>query len=114
MAGSVAPGVAAGGAVTGNASFDKTAGAQLIASAGCQTCHNFGAGGGNIGSALLIGKGSAMFGTNTSALESWIADGANKSNGVMPAYAQQGLTSQQIQTIAEFVAALPTGKPPAQ
>jgi menaquinol-cytochrome c reductase cytochrome b/c subunit len=114
MAGSVAPGVAAGGAVTGNASFDKTAGAALITSAGCQTCHNFGAGGGNIGTAMLVGSGSHMFGTNVSALEQWIASGANAANGIMPAYAKQGLTSAQIKSIAEFVAALPTGKPPAQ
>jgi mono/diheme cytochrome c family protein len=49
-----------------------------------------------------------------SALEQWIASGANAANGVMPAYAKQGLTSAQIKSIAEFVAALPTGKPPAQ
>ncbi|HEU0194524.1 MAG TPA: c-type cytochrome [Gaiellales bacterium] len=115
MAGSVAPGVAAGGAVTGNASFDKTAGAELITSAGCQTCHNFGAGGGSVGPELLVGKGSSMFGNNVSALEQWISSGANAaSGGVMPAYGKQGLTSQQIATIAQFVAALSTGKPPAQ
>ena len=114
MAGSVAPGVATGGVVTGNPAWDKTAGAVLISESGCQTCHNFGAGGGNTGSEMLIGKGSTMFKTDTAAIESWIADGANKSNGIMPAYAKQGLTQDQIKSISEFVAALPTGKPPAQ
>ena len=47
------------------------------------------------------------------ALEAWIADGANKANGTMPAYAKQGYTDQQIQQIAEFVAALKTGTPPS-
>ena len=113
IAGGVAPGAVGAGVVTGDPKWDSTPGGVLIGSAGCTTCHNFGAGGGGVGVALTVGAGSPQFGTDVQALEAWIADGANKANGTMPAYAKQGYTDQQIQQMAEFVAALKTGTPPS-
>jgi menaquinol-cytochrome c reductase cytochrome b/c subunit len=110
IAGANAPAVAGEGAISGNPTVDKLPGAALIGEAGCTTCHNFGAGGGNIGQPL--DHGSAMFGTDLKGLEDWIAFKANQATGVMPAYKQQGLTDQQIAQIAAVVVALKTGKAP--
>ena len=47
-----------------------------------------------------------MFGTDTAEIGAWMAGGAQRRHGVMPAYAQQGLTSasRSGRRIAEFVA----------
>ncbi len=110
IAGGEAPGAVAGSAITGKPAFDNTAAAGLISDAGCTSCHNFGAGGGNVGSNLA--NGSPRFGTDVQGLEQWIAVGANQATHLMPAYKQQGLSDQQIKEIAEFVAGLKSGNPP--
>jgi len=107
IAGGIAPGVAAGSNVTAVPAINALPGAADISGAGCTSCHNFGAGGGNIGADLT--NGSPMFGTDQAAIQAWLAGGANKKTGVMPDYTSLG--KQQIAQIAQVVASLKGGSP---
>ena len=106
IAGAIAPGVASGSNVTTIPALNALPGAAAITTAGCTSCHNFGAGGGNIGADLS--KGSAMFGTDQKAIQAWLAGGANKATHLMPDYTSLGPTT--IAQIAQLVASLKTGK----
>ena len=115
MAGARAPGVLASGVVTSVPAWDKTQGAQLIAGAGCTGCHGFGNNSGpGPGINLKFGTGSPKFGTDVKGLEDWISVTASQQAPPMPSFKARGYTPQQIQLMAEFVAALKTNKPPAQ
>jgi quinol---cytochrome c reductase cytochrome c subunit, bacillus type len=105
MAGSVAPGAVTGSAITGNPAFDKLAAATIIANAQCTSCHNFGAGGGNIGPNL-------SHGAPRPALADIVAQITNGGHGMPPF--KGVLTPAQIQQVAAFVNGLRTGTPPAQ
>jgi menaquinol-cytochrome c reductase cytochrome b/c subunit len=105
IAGAIAPGVASGSDVTTIPALNALPGAADISTAGCTSCHNFGAGGGNIGNDLS--KGSTMFGTNQKAIRAWLAGGAHTANGIMPDYTSLGPTT--IAQIAQVVASLKTG-----
>jgi quinol-cytochrome oxidoreductase complex cytochrome b subunit len=107
IAGGIAPGVAAGSNVTTVPAINALPGAADITSAGCTSCHNFGAGGGNIGADLS--HGSPMFGTDQAAIQAWLAGGANKKTGIMPDYTSLG--KAQIAQIAQVVASLKGGSP---
>src|SRR5579862_4036593 len=101
MAGAAAPGVASGSNVTANPAINQLAGAAVISTAGCTTCHNFGAGGGTIGHDLSTG--SPKFGTNQTAIYNWIDGGAAKAGTGMPDF-HGVLTRTQIQEVAQVVA----------
>jgi quinol-cytochrome oxidoreductase complex cytochrome b subunit len=105
IAGGIAPGVASGSNVTAVPAINALPGAADITAAGCTSCHNFGAGGGNVGADLS--HGSPMFGTDQAALQAWIAGGANKKTGIMPDYSSLGKT--QVAQIAQVVASLKGG-----
>jgi quinol---cytochrome c reductase cytochrome c subunit, bacillus type len=105
IAGSIAPGVASGSNVTAVPAINALPGAADISGAGCTTCHNFGAGGGNVG--MDLSHGSAMFGTNQAEIQAWLAGGAHKKTGIMPDYTSLGKT--EIADIAQVVASLKTG-----
>jgi quinol-cytochrome oxidoreductase complex cytochrome b subunit len=109
IAGSSAPGVVSGTAITGKPAFDSTKAALYISQAGCTGCHNFGAGGGNNGANLA--SGSTMFGTDQKAIEAWIGGGAAKSVS-MPDFSSLG--PDKISAIAALVVGLKTGTPPSQ
>jgi menaquinol-cytochrome c reductase cytochrome b/c subunit len=111
MAGSQAPGALTGSALTGNPAIDGLPGAPLIAGAGCATCHHFPTGG-SPGPGADLSKGSARFGTDQTALEDWIANGAADAGTGMPAF-DKAYTKQQIADIAAVIVALKTGKPPS-
>jgi menaquinol-cytochrome c reductase cytochrome b/c subunit len=106
IAGAIAPGVASGSNVTTIPALNALPGAADVTTAGCTSCHNFGAGGGNIGKDLT--NGSTMFGTDQKGIQAWLAGGANKANHVMPDYTSLGPTT--IAQIAQLVASLKTGK----
>lgn len=105
IAGSIAPGVAAGSNVTAVPALNALPGAADISSAGCTSCHNFGAGGGSVGADLT--HGSNMFGDNQAQIQAWLAGGAHKATGVMPDYTSLG--PAQIAAIAQVVASLKSG-----
>jgi quinol---cytochrome c reductase cytochrome c subunit, bacillus type len=107
IAGSIAPGVASGSNVTAVPAINALPGAALITTAGCTSCHNFGAGGGSVGADLT--HGSAMFGNDQAQIQAWLAGGANKATHVMPDYTSLG--SLQIAQIAQVVASLQGGQP---
>jgi quinol---cytochrome c reductase cytochrome c subunit, bacillus type len=104
IAGGSAPGVAGAG-VTGNPDFDKLAAAQTITDYGCTSCHNFGAGGGNIGPDLSHGAPRP----SVDDIRSQIENGG----GGMPAFGNQ-LSKEQIDGLVAFIDGLKTGTPPSQ
>jgi menaquinol-cytochrome c reductase cytochrome b/c subunit len=106
IAGAIAPGVASGSNVTKVPALNALPGAADISTAGCTSCHNFGAGGGNIGADLT--NGSPKFGTDQKGIQAWLAGGANKATHLMPDYTSLGPTT--ISQIAQLVASLKTGK----
>ena len=116
IAGGVAGGVVQAGVVTGDPKWDSTAGGQLIGQAGCTSCHGFGNNAGpGVGGAvsLKFGQGSPRFGTDQAALELWISHQANDQTHLMPAYAKQGYSADQIKQIAAFIVALKNNQPPS-
>lgn len=108
MAGAAAPGVASGSNVTKVAAINALPGAKLIGQEGCQSCHNFGTGGGSVGPNLTNGPNFSFLKTQAQ-LQAWLAGGAaKKSNGLMPDYTTIGKTS--IAQIAQVLASLKAGK----
>ena len=78
--------------------------ATLISTHGCVTCHNFGAGGGNIGPDLSHGAPNP----SKAAIQAQIENGG----GGMPPF-KDAFTPQEIQQVVDFIDGLRTGTPPS-
>jgi len=104
IAGGVAPGAVTGSNITGKPEFDSLPAAALIASHGCVTCHNFGAGGGNVGPNLSQGAPNP----DPAAIKAQIENGG----GGMPAF-KDAFTADEIQQLVDFISGLKTGTPPS-
>jgi menaquinol-cytochrome c reductase cytochrome b/c subunit len=108
MAGSIAPGALTSANISTNQAINAMPGAQLIADAGCGTCHHFPTGGAP-GPGGDLAQGSAKFGTDQKGLEDWIAHVAADSGTGMPAF-DKAYSKQQIADISAVIVALKTGK----
>jgi menaquinol-cytochrome c reductase cytochrome b/c subunit len=104
IAGGVAPGAVSGSNITGNPDFDALPAASVISTSGCTSCHNFGAGGGNVGPALSKGAPNP----DKAAIKAQIQNGG----GGMPPF-KDVLTDDDINQIVDFIDGLRTGTPPA-
>jgi quinol---cytochrome c reductase cytochrome c subunit, bacillus type len=104
IAGGVAPGAVTGSNITGDPAFDSLPAATLISTHGCVTCHNFGAGGGNIGPDLSHGAPNP----SKAAIQAQIENGGNG----MPPF-KDAFTPQEIQQLVDFIDGLRTGTPPS-
>jgi quinol-cytochrome oxidoreductase complex cytochrome b subunit len=104
LAGSVAPGAVTGSALTGNPKFDSLPAAQIISSAGCTSCHNFGQIGAQ-GPGPKLANGAPN--NDLAAITKQITNGG----GGMPPFGDI-LTQQQIATVAAWIHGLGTGTPP--
>ena len=77
-------------------------GAQLFAESGCTNCHTYsGSGVSNLGAPDLTGVGNDM---DAAQLQAYIANPREFGNQVMPVYGET-LSDQQLEAIAEFLAA---------
>jgi menaquinol-cytochrome c reductase cytochrome b/c subunit len=108
IAGSIAPGVVAGSAVSNNPQINALPGAALIVNNGCTTCHTFPTGGAP-GPGSSLASGSARFGTDQKAIQAWVSSGANASGTGMPAFGKTN-SAQQIAQMAQVIASLKAGK----
>jgi mono/diheme cytochrome c family protein len=104
IAGGVAPGAVSGSNITGNPDFDKLPAAALISSHGCTSCHNFGAGGPDIGPNLSKGAPNP----DPAAIKAQIENGG----GGMPPF-KDAFTDEEINQIVDFIVGLGTGTPPS-
>ena len=108
IAGSIAPGVVAGSAVSNDPQINALPGAALIVNNGCTTCHTFPTGGAP-GPGSSLSSGSARFGTDQKAIQAWVSSGANAAGTGMPAFGKTN-SAQQIAEIAQVIASLKAGK----
>jgi len=108
IAGSIAPGVVAGSAVSNDPQINALPGAALIVNNGCTTCHTFPTGGAPAPGSNLS-NGSAIYGTDQKGLQAWISHLAHDKGTGMPAF---GATNSptQIAQIAQVIASLKAGK----
>ena len=111
IAGGSAPGVASGTTVTGNPAFDKLPAAALVSTEGfgCVGCHNFGAGGGNLGPSLSKGAVANGFNNDPQKIMTQIENGGNG----MPPFKGR-MTDAQIKEVTDWIVGLGTGTPPSQ
>jgi menaquinol-cytochrome c reductase cytochrome b/c subunit len=107
IAGSIAPGVVAGSAISSDPQINALPGAALIVSNGCTTCHQFPTGGAP-SPGVNLSNGSPMFGLNQKQIQAWLAGGANKATHTMPDYTNQG--TAKIAQMAQVIASLKAGK----
>ena len=106
IAGSIAPGVLAGTAISANPQINALPGSALIVKNGCSGCHQFPSGGASAPGNNLS-NGSPKFGTDQKGLQAWISHVAADSGTGMPAFGKTN-SPEEIAEMAQVIASLST------